>query len=99
MIGMDINGMDGTQDIGQYQNVRIFVQKIRIVIDLHLEQRIYTVVGAWDVEHLQIIIQVIVQLLQIDINQTIGDGGVQVIFGEVKYMIRRGRSQRKICNI
>ena len=50
VIGMDLNGMDGVQDIGRYQNVPIFALKIRIVIDLHLEPQIYMVDGVLVVE-------------------------------------------------
>ena len=45
MIGMDINGMDGVQEIGQFINARIYVRKIKTVIDLHLVRRMYMVVG------------------------------------------------------
>ena len=96
---MGIDGMGGGQEIGRYQNVLIFVPKIRIVIDLHLAQQMCMVVPVLGVGHQRHIILDIVQLQLIDINLMVGDGGGRVISGEDKYMIRRVRSQRKICNI
>jgi len=99
VIGMDIDGMDGRQEIGQYPNVRTFARRIKIVIDLLLEQRICMGVGVLVAERQIHIILVIVQLQQTDIRVMVGDGGVQVISGVVKYMIRKVSHQKKICNI
>jgi len=97
-IGMDIDGTDGDQEIGRCQNVRIFVPKIRIVIDLHLVRQMCMADRDWGVEHQRHIIPGIVQLQLIDINRMVGDGGVRVISGAAKYMIRRVSRPRKICN-
>ena len=82
--------MVGIQENGLLINVLKNVMKNQDVIDFHLEQQMLMADGDWVVEYQQeVIIMDLLQLQQIDINHMDGDGGIQVIYGEVKYMIEK----------